>query len=195
MRFGLLCFFLCFSIVLLAQVNIEVELQKGIKFFENQKYTKAERVFDKILKVEASYAYAYMWKGKCLVEFNEYKNAYNAFCTAKDLIPDHAPFWFEIGKFKCYLVSTIIKKPELCGDCGKLVLPNNGKDVNAFDYYKSAIIDFKKAIEIDSTYGEAYYHIALIYNILGDKFKACENWIKARDLLYKKKASPPFKCP
>ncbi|MDC0230941.1 hypothetical protein OAK19_03160 [Aureispira] len=195
MRLTFLFFFLWFSIPLLAQSDLEVQLEKGINLFNNKKYAKAERIFDRILRIEESYAYAYMWKAKCLLEFKEYKNAYNNFSTAKDLIPDYAPFWFEIGKFKCDFVSTIIKRPELCGECGKLVLPNNDIDVNAFDYYKSAIIDFEKAIDIDSKYGEAYYHIALIYNILGDKFKACNNWIKARDLLYKKKTSPPFKCP
>ena len=196
MRLSFLFFFLFFSIFLLAQSDLDIQLQKGINLFNNRKYAKAERVFDRILLIEKSNAFAYMWKGKCLLEFEEYQNAYNALCTAKDLIPDYAPFWLEIGKFKCTLVVTIIKTPELCGECGKFLLPNNDESVKAADYYKSAQKDFEKATDLDSTYGEAYYHISLIYNILGNKIKACEILSIAKNLQYpNKEQNNPFICP
>jgi tetratricopeptide (TPR) repeat protein len=166
--------------------NLEIQLNKGIQAFNKGKHAKAERIFDKLLKEEQSYAEAYLWKGKCLQEFEEYQAAYDAINTAKNLIPDHAPYWFEIGNFKYHLGVTSIRKPEVCGDCGHSLLPETGEMLKAPDYYKSALKDYEKAIELDTNYADAYYQMALTYYTLSNKPKACAVLEKAKNLKHTK---------
>jgi len=166
--------------------DLEAQLNKGIQAFNKGKHAKAERIFDKLLKQEESYAEAYIWKGKCLQEFEEYQAAYDAINTAKILVPDHAPYWLEVGNFKYHLGITSIRKPEVCGDCGHFLLPETGEMLKAPDYYKSALKDYEKAIQLDSNYGEAYYQMALTYDALSDSSKACEVLQKAKKLKHPK---------
>ena len=182
MRFNCLLFFFFITLNLSAQDDLEAQLQKGIASFNKGKYAKAERIFDKLLEKEGSYAEAYLWKGKCLQEFEEYQATYDALSTARDLVPDHAPYWLEIGNFKYYLGITSIRKPELCGECGKFLLPETGERMNAPDYYKSAIKDYEQAIKLQPKYAAAYYQLALTYEALGNLPKACALLQEAKTL-------------
>ena len=176
----LLLIILSFS--LHGQDKLSQQLQKGIEFFEKGKHAKAERIFDKILEQEESFAFAYMWKGKCLQEFEEYEAAYLAFCTARDLIPDYVPFWMALGNLKFLLANTIIRKPELCGECGKYILPDTGGEPTASEYYRSALIDYLRAINLDAGCSAAYYAAALTHRALGDSDSACNYYDKSIEL-------------
>lgn len=175
-------FFLTISCYSFAQDKLEIQLQKGIEAFEKEKYAKAERIFDKLLEEESSYAAVYVWKGKCLVQFEEYQEAYEAFQTAINLDPSHAPYWLAMGNFKYHLGITSIRKPESCGDCGKFLIPDNSEMLKATDYYKAALKDFEKAIQLDARHGESYYQMAMTYDALNQKEKACEMTKKAVEL-------------
>lgn len=188
-RFSILFFYLWISQlqITVAQDQLSTQLQKGIAAFKKANYAKAERIFDKLLTTEPSYALVYIWKGKCLYQFEEYQAAYEAISTACNLEPTHAPHWLELGQFKYNIGISSIRKPELCGDCGTFLLPNrNQHSLQATDYYKSALKDYQKAIQLDANYAEAYYQLALTHEVLGDKNKACLNLKKAQDFLHNK---------
>ncbi|WP_264788926.1 tetratricopeptide repeat protein [Aureispira anguillae] len=178
-------FFFFFSTVS-AQNQLNVQLQKGITAFKKGNFPKAERIFDKLIASESSYAEAYLWKGKCLQEFEEYQAAYEAFFTACNLAPDHAPYWLELGNFKYTLGITSIRKPEACGECGKFLLPDTESTLNPTVYYKSALKDYQKALQLDPQYAEAHYQLGMVYKVLGDLNNACLQVQKAQALKHPK---------
>lgn len=162
------------------------QLQKGIAAFENKKYAQAERIFDKLIKEEENNAEAYLWKGKCLQQFEEFQAAYEAFSIAKNLEPLQATYWLALGDFKYELGLFSIQKPHVCGDCGKVFLPDNSEMPSAIDFYKSALLDYEKAIQLDSQSAVAYYQLAWIYHHLGNASKACEMLSVSRKLNFSK---------
>lgn len=184
-------FFLLFSIsflnVSIAQDQLLEKFEKGISAFEQGNFAKAERFFDKVLKEEPSYAAVYIWKGKCLQEFEEYQAAYEAISTACSLDPMEGTYWFELGLFKHTIAINSIKKPELCKDCGKFLLPE-GSSLKAVDYYKSALKDYQKAVQLKPEYSEAYYQMSITYVALADLDNACLQLQKAIDLKHLKAA-------
>jgi tetratricopeptide (TPR) repeat protein len=180
----ILLFFLAFSYystTVVAQDQLLEQLEKGIATFKKGNFAKAERIFDKLLKEEPSYAAVYIWKGKCLQEFEEYQAAYEAIFTACNLEPTEATHWFELGFFKYTVAISSIKKPELCHDCGKLFLPE-GENLKATDYYKSALKDYQKSSQLNPNYSEAYYQMGITYAALSDIDNACLELQKAVDL-------------
>ena len=186
--------FICFLLIFVSTYSFAQKspnlLSKGITAFEKGQHSKAERYFDKIL-VQANegsgdwttedYAETYRWKGKCLQEFEDYQAAYEHFSTACNLLPQNAIYWLEMGKFKYHIGMTSIRKPELCGSCGKTILPESNA-AKASDYYKSALIDYKKALLYAPKFDEAHYHIALNYEALGQKEQACYHLQQASNL-------------
>lgn len=181
MRIFLFCF-LIITTPLFAQSDLEAQLQKGIVLFEKGKHAQAERIFDKLIEEEASYAEVYIWKGRCLQEFEDYVGAYQAFKTALDLDPKSSSYWLEMGKFKYFIGVASIQKPTLCKDCGKSFLPENGERPQPSHYYQSASKDVEQALVLDSKNAEAFYYNALIYKVLGNTEKACENLHQAQSL-------------
>jgi tetratricopeptide (TPR) repeat protein len=189
MRYLLLfLFFISFISTSLAQDELLEKFEKGIAAFEKGNFAKAERFFDKLLKEEPSYAAVYIWKGKCLQEFEEYQAAYEAISTACNLDPTEGEYWFELGLFKYTIAINSIKKPELCGDCGKFLLPE-GTSIKAIDYYKSALKDYQKAVLLNPKHSEAYYQMGITHIALSDKNNACLQLQKAVDLKHSKAAT------
>jgi len=188
MRYLLLFLSLCYySTTMVAQDKLLEQFEKGIAAFEKGNFAKAERLFDKLLKEEPSYAAVYIWKGKCLQEFEEHQAAYEAISTACNLDPTEGAYWFELGLFKYTIAITSIKKPELCGDCGKFILPE-GNSLAATDYYKSALKDYQKAVQLNPKDAEAYYQMAITSVALSDTQNACLQLQKAIDLKHPKAA-------
>ncbi len=170
------------SYSLRGQDKLAQQLQKGIDFFEKGKHAKAERIFDKILEQEESYAIVYLWKGKCLQVFEEYEAAYEALSIARDLDPDQASFWMAIGDLKYTLAFKTIQKPELCGSCGKYIINENTNNVSPRSYLLSAIKDYHQVINIDTKHAEAYYKTSISYFNLKKKEAACFNMAIAESL-------------
>lgn len=182
MHYFFLFLFICYNTnTSIAQNQLLEQFEKGIATFEKGNFAKAERIFDKVLKEAPSYAAVYVWKGKCLQEFEEYQAAYEAIATACNLDPTEASYWFEMGLFKYTIAITSIKKPELCGDCGKFLLPE-GSNLKATDYYKSALKDYQKAVQLNPSYSEAYYQMGITFAALSDTENACLQLQKAIDL-------------
>lgn len=167
--------FLLFAGNITAQTSLVDQLQKGIKAYEKKQYAKAERIFDKILQVEEAYADAQLWKGKCLQEFEEYYEAYEHLSTAINLDSEKALYWLEMGKFKYHLGMSSLQKPDLCGSCGKLILPETNQNFKPTDYYKKALLDYKKALELDQQSSEIHFYTALAYEVLGENNTACQH--------------------
>ena len=54
--------------------------------------------------------------------------------------------------------------------------------LQASDYYKAALKDYEKALQLDENYAEAYFQTALAYEVLGEKAQACQQLQAAKDL-------------
>jgi tetratricopeptide (TPR) repeat protein len=50
------------------------------------------------------------------------------------------------------------------------------------EHYEAALQLFQQALQVDSTFGKAYYNLALVYSELGEKEKARENFEKYKSL-------------
>lgn len=170
-----------------AQENpqLDKQLQKSIVAFEKGQVAKAERLLDKLLAQEESYAPAYIWKGKCLQVFEEYSGAYEAYYTACQLQPNAAHAWLALGDFKSSLGSLTIRKPAACGDCGKQFLPLNGDRPTAPAYFRSALSDYQKALALDDQLAAVHYQVGLTRAALGEQEAACQAIAKAHQLGYK----------
>jgi len=178
----LFAFFLVITNTYAQNDVLDHQLQKGIKAYNKGQYAKAERIFDKLIAEEEGYADAYLWKGKCLQEFEEYYEAYEQLSAAINLDEERAFFWLEMGKFKHHLGMSSLQKPDLCGSCGKLILPETNKDFKPTDYYKKALLDYKKALSLDNNTSEIHFYIALTYEVLGEKDNACLHLRRASKL-------------
>lgn len=153
--------------------QLDKQLQKSIVAFEKGQFIKAERWLNKLITQEGLYAPAYLWKGKCLEEFEEYLSAYDAYYTACQLQPQVAEYWVALGDFKQRLGSLSIQKPEVCGECGKQFLPNIGRRPTASSYFESALADYQKALELDATLPKVHYQLGLTQAALGAQEEAC----------------------
>ncbi|MGH1335771.1 MAG: tetratricopeptide repeat protein [Aureispira sp.] len=169
-----------------AQENplLDKQLQKSVVAFEKGQVAKAERLLDKLIAKEGSYAPAYIWKGKCLQVFEEYSAAYEAYYTACQLQPDAANSWLALGDFKSSLGSLTIRKPAACGDCGKQFLPLNGDRPSAAAYFRSALEDYQKALTINNQLAEVHYQVGLTHAALGEQEAACSAIATANQLGY-----------
>ncbi len=163
---------------------LDKQLQKSIVAFEKGQTAKAERLLNKMIAAEGSYAPAYVWKGKCLQEFQEYGAAYEAYYSACQLQPEVATHWLALGDFKSMLGSATIRKPGACADCGKQFLPLNGERPTAAAYFSSALADYKKALALDADLAVAHYQLGLTHYSLGDAAAACAAIEKAVQLAY-----------
>ncbi len=50
--------------------------------------------------------------------------------------------------------------------------------------HRGAVLDYTKAIEINTKYSKAYYYRGFTKNLLGDKNGGCLDWSKAGELGY-----------
>jgi tetratricopeptide (TPR) repeat protein len=169
--------------------HLEQQLQKSIAAFEKGQVPKAERLLNKIIAAEGSYAPAYVWKGKCLQAFEEYSAAYEAYYTACRLQPDVAGHWLALGDFKNALGSLSIRKPGACGDCGKQFLPLNDERPSSAAYFRSAVVDYQQALVLDNKLAQAHYQLGLTQQALGDKEAACRAMTQAARLKHTEAAT------
>lgn len=164
--------------------KLDKQLQKSIVAFEKGQFIKAERLLNQLIAQEEWYAPAYLWKGKCLEEFEEYSSAYDAYYTAVQLQPQVAKYWVALGDFKQRLGSLSIQKPAACGECGKQFLPNIGTRPEASSYFESALTDYQKALQLDEKLGVVHYQLGLTQAALGATDEACTSIHKAVQLGY-----------
>lgn len=164
---------------------LDKQLQKSIVLFEKGQVAKAERLLDKLIAQEGSYAPVYVWKGKCLETFEEFSAAYEAYYVACQLEPNVANNWLAMGNFKRKLGGLTIQKPTACGECGKHFLPLNETPASSA-YFRSAVEDYQRAIALDNHLVEALYQLGLTYTALGKQEAACVAIAKAAHLGYNK---------
>jgi tetratricopeptide (TPR) repeat protein len=70
--------------------NPEVELQRGVTFYEQGLYSPAVAQFKKAIDMRDKYAEAYLWRGIALIELNENDLAYASFQEAIKLRRDYS---------------------------------------------------------------------------------------------------------
>jgi len=162
----------------------EALLDKAIQQYNREHYTKAEIIIDKLLKKDETFDQAYLWKAKCLVQFEEFETAHQQLQIAINLQPTKASYRLAMGNLKFQVGQSSLMKPEGCDACGQAILPTAGNDIKPIHYFEAASKDYQKAIALDADFGAAYYHLALTYQALGKQDKACQQFQKAKDLDY-----------
>lgn len=184
MKYTFLLLFLSISYSNFAQSNNAL-LQKGIRQYEKQNWTKAENLFDKAIAQDETQAIAYCWKAKCLLQFQSFGKAYDYMQIALQLEPTNAQWHLEQGNLKMFVGQSSINKTEECNDCGKKILPYHDGSIVALDYYQSAIIDYKQAQKLAPQNGEIAYQSAVAYRNIGQQTDACSMMQTAKKLNYK----------
>ena len=157
-------------------------LQRSQMAYDKGQYLKAIRHLDKLLKAAPTCAVAYHWKGRCLTAIEEYALAYEAHTLACELAPETATYWLARGDFKRLLGSLRLQQPTACGDCGKQWVPDITDAAPPARYWESAVLDYKKALQLAPNAAPAHYALALTYQALGQPQKACPHMAQAAEL-------------
>jgi len=76
------------------QGDPEVELKRGITFYEQGLYSPAVAQFKKAIDMREKYAEAYLWRGIALIEMNENDLAYGSFQEAARLRRDYSEAYY-----------------------------------------------------------------------------------------------------
>ncbi len=184
MKYIFLLLFLSISTSNFAQPNNAL-LQKGIRQYEKQNWTKAENFFDKAIAQDEMQAVAYCWKAKCLLQFQSFGEAYDYMQIALQLEPTNPQWHLEQGDLKMFVGQSSINKTAECNDCGKKILPYHDGSIIALDYYQSAIVDYKQAQALAPQNGAIAYQLAVAYRNIGQQTDACSMMQTAQKLNYK----------
>lgn len=185
--------FLHFLLLMLLAGSIQAQssktnklLEKGILLTQKNKWDKAEKLFDKLLASDEATAEIYVWKAKCLLQFGEYANAYQHITMAIQIEPTNADFHIAQGDLKLFVGQSRIQKTQQCNECGKTILPShsNYNQIKAEDYYEAAILNYKKAQQLNPQSTTAAYQLALAHSYLNQKQKACTYYQQALELGY-----------
>ena len=122
-------------------LTAEGHVIKGIAFYSEGKFKKAIEEYNKAIKLDPEYAFAYNTRGIAYGCVNNFKEAMNDYNTAIKLDPEYA-----------------------------VAYNNRGITSFKLGDFDDAIKDYKKAIELDPEYIDAYQCLAEVY-IITDNYK------------------------
>ena len=136
-------------LLLLMQIAVQGEnstfyYNKGVEFFKAGNMLEAENNFKQAVKVNPAYTLGHYGLGRIYILQNaKIKDAIKHLKLSVSLDPNFAKGWFKLGLAE--LIS--------------------GR-------YVDSLHSFKKAYEIDESFIEALYNMGVVYDLLGDEFKA-----------------------
>ncbi len=126
---------------------------RGILYYNQQKYDLALSDFSKAIDINPNYANAYNNRGNLYSELQKYDLALSDYSKAIDINPKFAMAYYNRG-----------------------VLYYNQQK------YDLALSDWTKAIEINPNYADAYYNRGVLYSDLQKYDLALSDWTKAIDI-------------
>jgi tetratricopeptide (TPR) repeat protein len=165
---------------------------EGQKLYELMQYEDAIKEYSESVKIQPSFAAAYLGIGKCLAETGKFDEALKQYKTALDLDPKNDEIMFEIAR--AYIEKGLDEEGLLMLDRAKKRDGDNPKFFlyRGIYYYKNlqfapAIDEFMKAAKEDSKSPEPYIQLSLLYinasnPTYQNKDKAVEYAQKAVDL-------------
>ncbi len=165
--------------------QVSLEKLKGV--FHQEKFIKAEKLVNKYLLKAPSDPVLHFWKGKILMHFEEYIQAYSSFKQAQNLDPFYAEAYEGQGDLKYRLAFLLLSRPEICGSCGLQILPSISSQIHPNDYVLAAIQDYLKALSVSSKTATIYSKLGFCYDRLGNHLLACQ-YMKKADLQGHKEA-------
>ncbi|MDR0537649.1 MAG: tetratricopeptide repeat protein [Tannerellaceae bacterium] len=130
--------------------NAEAYYDMGDTYYNQKKYTKAIRSYQKAIDIDPNDAYAYHMMGIAYSEQKNYPQAINCYQKVIDIDPYDAVAFYNMGN--AY-----------------------SKQKN----YPQAISSYQKAIDIDSNYADAYYNMWDAYFKMGNAYCAQNNYTQA----------------
>src|SRR4051794_15518293 len=93
------------------------------------------------------------------------------------------------GRFRIVILSSVLAV--LATSCSRDVQSRKLRDVASGDRfvaerkYAEAIIEYRKAIQADSNFGEARYKLGRAYESVGDRPNSLSEYVRAADLMPK----------
>ena len=165
----------------------QVSLEKLKAFCQQEKFIKAEKLVNKYLLRAPLDPVLHFWKGKILMHFEEYIQAYSSFKQAQNLDPFYADAYEGQGDLKYRLAFLVLSRPEICGSCGLQILPSISSQIQPKDYFLAAIQDYLKALSTSLKTATIYSKLGFCYERLGNHLLACQ-YMKKADLQGHKEA-------
>jgi tetratricopeptide (TPR) repeat protein len=170
--------------------TMNVDYQKGVKFYNKKEFYKAYFHFNKALEDEPNLAKAYYYKADILVGLNE--DSIAIFMLNKAIQND--PNFVEAYYYKAYLnffnlynnpLSDISKVIELKPNRADAYLLRSQIYVEIGEN-SLALNDINKAIEIITNDGYYYYWRGVIKENMNDKIGACKDYAISKKLGFDK---------
>lgn len=150
---------------------VNAVLNAGVLLERQAEYTEALEIYDKYIKLDASNPKVWFYRGSLLEKMEEHAKTLESYDKALSLNPDYVEVMNNKGILSAKLgkqdeaikiFTQIIEKPSLDMKIYARAYNNRGGSYAEIDEYNFALVDFEKAIEIDSTYAMAWNNKAMI---------------------------------
>ena len=142
---------------------------EGQRLFELMQYEDAVKEYNEAIKIQPSFAAAYLGIGRCLAETGKFDEALKQYKTAMDLDPKNDTIMYEIAR--AYIEKGLDDEGLLMLDKAKGRDADNPKYFlyRGIYYYKNlqfapAIEEFLKAADEDTKSPEPYIQLSLLYS-------------------------------
>lgn len=168
---------------LIGQSQTEKWQQKATQLVEKSNFRKADRYLRKILLQEDYHPDAHFLKAKVHQHFQEYEEAFDHLESAIALLPNEGLYQIGMGNLKYTIGLKQLKAAESC-DCGKYIIPENNGTLTATDFFKSALKNYTRSLELLPNIGETYFQLGMTYYALGNTLASCTAIQKAKELNY-----------
>ena len=159
---------------------------RGIELIEAQDYAGALAHFDAAIAESGDVAEFHFYRGFALSQLFRNEEAERAYAKAVELEPENARYLIEYGMTMAFFAGKHQDGYEAV-DKAVALEPLNGEYVGdrgivlfLLNRYDEALVDLKRAIELDPDYGNAYYFAAIIQYELGaleEAVRYCEEYL------------------
>ncbi len=144
---------------------------RGNAYRDKGKLDKAIQDYDKTIELDPDCTDAYNGRGNSYLMKGELDFAISDYNKAIDLTPNDPLPYNNRGNVN-------LRKGEL----KQSIQADNGIGYSSNNYFDSAIKDYKKAIELDPDYANAYCNLGTVYREIGEFEKAIEKLTKSIEL-------------
>lgn len=156
--------------------NIQVELNKGIQYFNNNDINNAINSFKNVINIDPKNATAYYYLGRCFQKQGNNDGALQKYNKAIELKADYIEAIYEKGNLQYSLkqydpaIATLNKIIQIFAE--KQMPANNllgdvyydiAMSYSYLNNIDAAILNFKKVLEINPQNAYAHYNLGLAY--------------------------------
>jgi tetratricopeptide (TPR) repeat protein len=147
-------------------VTTETLYEEAIEKFQENNFSEAHAIFSEVLEIETENEEVYYSRGLCSKYMDDSEGALKDFMRCIEIKPDFPKPYIHMARH-FVKIGNVDKAKSLFKKCLDLVptLDNYFERAifyNSIEKNKEAIQDFSKCIELDPTFGDAYYNRGLI---------------------------------